>query len=77
MTQSKDDTQHDHPRPDRDTFGLMASVSGAVLYAAAIVFFVLPLEQKLDTFLVVSYLFVPAIIGGLLYNRIERAGGWT
>lgn len=60
----------------RDRFGLVAAAAGALLYVAAIVFFVLPLSQRLDTFLIVSFLFVPAVVGGLLYNRIEGRGGW-
>ena len=61
----------------RDRFGIVAAAVGTLLYVAAIVFFVWPLTQKLDTFLIVSYLFVPAIVGGLIYDRIERAGGWS
>lgn len=61
----------------RDRFGMIATAMGTLLYVGAIVFFVWPLTQKLDTFLIVSYLFVPSIAGGLIYDRIERAGGWS
>lgn len=59
-----------------DRFGIVAAVGGVVLYVVAIVFFVLPLEHRLDTFLIASYLFLPAIVGGIVYDRITRAGGW-
>lgn len=61
----------------RDRFGMIAAAMGTLLYIAAIVFFVWPLTQKLDTFLIVSYLFIPSIVGGFIYDRIERAGGWS
>lgn len=60
----------------RDRFGLVAAAVGALLYVAATIFFVLPLSQQLDTFLIVSFLFVPAVVGGFVYDRIERRGGW-
>lgn len=62
---------------ERDRFGEITAIVGVLLYIAAIVFFVLPLPQKLDTFLVVSWLFVPAIIGALIYIKIARSGGWS
>ena len=75
MTQS---SSHTAPPQNarKDRFGISAAACGLLLYIAATVFFVLPLEQKMDTFVMVSYLFVPAIIGGLLYERISRTRGW-
>lgn len=75
MTGSED-PQRSRGATARDRFGLLAAGCAVVLYAAATVFFVLPLAHKLDTFLIVSYLFVPAIVGGLVYDRIDRSGGW-
>lgn len=76
MTQNRVHETSDQPRNKPDRFGLGVVVCGSLLYLAATVFFVWPLAQKLDTFLIVSFLFVPAIVGGLLYSRIERSGGW-
>jgi uncharacterized membrane protein HdeD (DUF308 family) len=64
-------------RAGGDRFGEITAIVGVVLYVAAIVFFVLPLSRKLDTFLVISWLFVPAIVGALIYMKIERSGGWS
>lgn len=69
-------------RPDsssgtsRDRFGEITLVLAVTLYIAAIVFFVVPLPSKLDTFLVVSWVFAPAIVGALIYIKMERSGGW-
>lgn len=70
------DRNNENSGNGRDRFGEIAAIVGVVLYIAAIVFFVLPLSEKLDTFLVVSWLFVPAIVGALIYIKIERSGGW-
>ena len=55
---------------DRDNFGLITTVIGIVLYVLTLIFFAGPLPQKLDTFLVISFVFVPAIIASLIYNKI-------
>lgn len=61
----------------RDRFGEIAVAVGALVYVAAIVFYVLPLPHWIDTFLTLSLLFTPVIVGGLIYARIERSGGWS
>lgn len=61
----------------KDRFGIIAAITGTVLYIIAIIFFVTPLEKKADTFFAVSWVFCPAIIGSLIYDKIERAGGWS
>lgn len=61
----------------RDRFGYITAIVATVLYVAALVFIVLPLPRKLDTFLVMSWLFVPAIVGAVIYIKISRSGGWS
>lgn len=68
---------HRGDRRNFDRFGEITAAVGTLLYIAAIVFFVLPLPSKLDTFLVVSWVFAPVIVGGLIYAKIERSGGWS
>lgn len=75
MTQKESRSARQQGSP-RDRFGMFAAACGLLLYIAAIGFFVLPLEQKTDTFLMVSFLFLPAIVGGILYERIDRNTGW-
>lgn len=76
MTPDEERGTSDPPGKKPDRFGVGVVVGGSLLYVAATVFFVWPLAHRLDTFLIVSFLFVPAIVGGLLYSRIERSGGW-
>lgn len=71
----RNDRRSERRGPDR--FGEITVILGTLLYIAAIVFFVLPLPEKLDTFLVVSWVFAPVVVGGLIYARIERSGGWS
>lgn len=61
----------------RDRFGEIAVVVGVLVYVAAIVFYVLPLPRWIDTFLTLSLMFTPCIVGGLIYARIERSGDWS
>lgn len=56
---------------------MIATACGLLLYIAATVFFVLPLKNKMDTFLMVNYLFVPAIVGGIIYEILNRTRGWN
>lgn len=64
-------------RNRRDRFGEIMVIVGVAVYLAAVVFYVLPLPRRLDTFLSLSLLFTPVIVGGLIYARIERSGGWS
>lgn len=53
----------------------LAAVS-LVLYGAAIIFFVTPLSDWLDTFLVVSWLFLPAVVGSVAFAVLEPRGAF-
>lgn len=54
------------------SFGVVVAVVGALLFFITIIVFVAPLPDKLDTALVVAWLFVPGIVGGLIYAKMER-----
>ncbi|WP_047864267.1 hypothetical protein [Rubrobacter aplysinae] len=62
-------------RPDR--FGLIAALLGGLIFLAALAFTLPPLTRWLDTLIVMTTLFVPVIVAGVLYNRIEHRGGWS
>lgn len=70
-------TPNSNDRTSRDRFGEITLAVAVLLYIAAIVFFVLPLPSKLDTFLVVSWVFAPAVVGALIYIKMERSGSWS
>lgn len=60
----------------RDHFGIICLLLSIVLYVFAIIFFVSPLPRKADTFIVVTWLFGPAIVGSILYIRNLAANRW-
>ena len=60
----------------RDSFGIATGILSVVLYVLAVVFFVWPLSERLDTFLVLSWVFMPAIIGSFVYHRLANKGGF-
>lgn len=66
----------DENRTRRDRFGVTITVLGILTVLAAIFFFVLPLDRWVDTLVALILVFAPAIVGGLIYTRIERHGGW-
>ena len=62
-------------RPDR--FGLIVALVGGLIFVGVLAFTLPPLSRWLDTFIVMAALFCPVIVAGLLYNWIERRGGWS
>jgi uncharacterized membrane protein len=62
-------------QPDR--FGLIAALLGALVFLAVLVVTLPPLARWLDTLIVMTTLFAPVIVAGLLYTRIDRRGGWS
>ena len=62
-------------RPDR--FGLLVALVGGLFLVGVLAFTLPPLSRWLDTFIVMAALFCPVIVAGLLYNGIERRGGWS
>lgn len=56
--------------------GYLLAIAAVALYAGAIVFFVVPLEDWVDTFVVVSWLFLPGVIGSLAYAILEPRGSF-
>ena len=62
-------------RPDR--FGLIVALVGGLIFVGVLAFTLPPLSRWLDTFIVMAALFCPVIVAGLLYNSIERRGGWS
>lgn len=61
---------------NKDNFGKLMLALSTVLYLLVLILIVAPLPQKLDTFLVASWVFLPAVIGSLIYIRIEKEGRW-
>lgn len=70
MTDEQDNTS-------RDRFGEISAAVGILLYVVLIVFLVLPLPRWIDTFLSISLLTAPFIVGSIIYALIERRGGWS
>lgn len=60
----------------RDSFGIVTGSLSGLIYLFAVFFFVMPLSERLDTFLVVSWVFVPAIIGSFVYHRLANRGSF-
>ncbi|HHY03919.1 MAG TPA: hypothetical protein GX534_01855 [Thermoanaerobacterales bacterium] len=55
---------------NQDNFGLIAGVIGIILYVFTLIFFAWPLPKKIDTVLVISFVFLPAIIASFIYNKM-------
>lgn len=69
---------HDANRRSRhDRFGLIVALVGALVFVGMLALTLPPLSRWLDTLIVMATLFCPVIVAGLLYNRIERRGGWS
>jgi Flp pilus assembly protein TadB len=62
-------------KPDR--FGLVAALLGALVFLAVITVTLPPLTRWLDTLIVMTTLFAPVVVAGILYTRIDRRGGWS
>jgi hypothetical protein len=62
-------------RPDR--FGLIVALVGGLIFVGVLAFTLPYLSRWLDTLIVMAALFCPVVVAGLLYNRIERRGGWS
>lgn len=62
-------------KPDR--FGLIAALLGALVFLAVLVVTLPPLVRWVDTLIVMTTLFAPVVVAGLLYTRIDRRGGWS
>ena len=60
----------------KDNFGVISLIVSIILYILAIIFFVSPLPYKMDTFIIVSWLFVPGIVGSVIYIYILKANRW-
>lgn len=63
-------------RKARDSFGIATGILSSLIYVFAVIFFVFPLSERLDTFLVLSWVFVPAIIGSIVYHRLANRGSF-
>ncbi|MBA2692755.1 MAG: hypothetical protein H0U65_09715 [Rubrobacter sp.] len=59
-----------------DRFGFLATVAGALILVAILAFTLPPLLRWWDTLVVMVSLCLPAIAAGLVYEWIERRGGW-
>lgn len=60
----------------KDNFGIIALVCAIILFVIAIILYVMPLPYKLDTIIVVCWVFGPAIVGSIIYCIIEGKNGW-
>ena len=60
-----------------DRFGIWTMLAGIALFLLAAVLFVVPLDRKIDTLLVMAWLFLPAAVAGWIYTNIARADGWS
>ncbi|ACB84357.1 hypothetical protein [Natranaerobius thermophilus] len=56
--------------------GLICSGVLLVTYIILIYNIVLHLPNKLDTFIVLSWLFIPGIIGGGIFHLMDVTGKW-
>ncbi|MFK5951704.1 MAG: hypothetical protein QM498_01510 [Desulfobacterium sp.] len=56
--------------------GLQCSIFASIFYILINVLLVFKLPEKLDTFLVFSWVTVPGIIGGLIFYRMDKKGLW-
>jgi hypothetical protein len=64
-------------RSGPDRFGLIVALVGGLIFVGVLAFTLPYLSRWLDTLIVMAALFCPVIVAGLLYNRIERRGGWS
>lgn len=62
-------------RPDR--FGQVAALIGTVVFVTILIFTLPPLSRWLDTLIIMTSLFAPVIVAGLIYISLERKGGWS
>jgi len=53
-------------------FGFAIAGIGVLLFIASLIIFAAPLPEKLDTVLVIAWLFVPGVVGGLVYAKMEH-----
>lgn len=56
--------------------GLYCAVGSALVYLLLNIFLVFRLPKILDTFLVFSWVFVPGIIGSLIFYVMDKKGRW-
>jgi uncharacterized membrane protein len=64
-------------RGRKDRFGFLAAVAGVVILVAILAFTLPPLVRWWDTFVVMVSLCAPGIVVGLVYEWVERRGGWS
>jgi hypothetical protein len=64
-------------RSEPDRFGLIVALVGGLIFVGVLAFTLPYLSRWLDTLIVMAALFCPVVVAGLLYNRIERRGGWS
>lgn len=56
--------------------GLYCALISGLVYVLLNIFLVFRLPKVLDTFLVFSWVFVPGIIGSLIFYVMDKKGSW-
>lgn len=56
--------------------GLYCALFSLFLYALLVVFVILRLPVKMDTFVLLSWPIVPGIIGSFIFYRMDQNGSW-
>lgn len=54
--------------------GLYWAIFGFVFYAFLNIFIVLQLPEKVDTFLIFSFVILPGVVGGLIFQMMDTKG---
>lgn len=56
--------------------GLYCALLSGLIYVLLNIFLVFRLPKVLDTFLIFSWVFVPGIIGSLVFYFMDKRGAW-
>ena len=56
--------------------GLYCALTCGLIYVLLNIFLVFRLPKVLDTFLIFSWVFVPGIIGSLVFYFMDKRGSW-
>ncbi|MDL2264259.1 hypothetical protein LJC31_06355 [Synergistaceae bacterium OttesenSCG-928-I11] len=60
----------------KNAFGKMSFLCSVLLFVLAMIVFVSPLPHKTDMALMVVWVFAPAVVGSIVYNRMEKKDRW-
>lgn len=57
-------------------FGLYCSFASLLVWATVTIMIVMKLPVKIDTFIMLSWVTVPGVVGGLIFYRLDKNNRW-